>query len=162
MENYNTRLSINNSVDGFKERVIQVVCEATFKGAYKKSKIAVLQILGLFQYFFVLRYKIQFYLLNLLFMVYWVFLEKPSITFSNGISKILSKYVGEFVEIKCVASGYPKPNVKWLYENRVVSNGTVLRLSNIKPIDFGYYQCLASNLAGTVIDEIWIRNANAG
>lgn len=54
----------------------------------------------------------------------------------------------------CGASGTPKPMLRWLQGNRIVSKNSTLNLHSIGPTDEGIYECVASNEAGVAAREV--------
>ena len=60
------------------------------------------------------------------------------------------------LELKCIESGDPKPNVNWTNKGTQVANNNTLVITNVTFKDFGQYGCVAINRAGNVSGKIWI------
>ncbi|RWS20162.1 hemicentin-1-like protein, partial [Leptotrombidium deliense] len=56
---------------------------------------------------------------------------------------------GKAAAVSCVADGYPIPTIQWLRNGVVISLKNELSFTEIKPSDFGDYECVASNGAQT-------------
>ncbi|RWS20766.1 hemicentin-1-like protein [Leptotrombidium deliense] len=52
---------------------------------------------------------------------------------------------GKSAVVTCVADGYPNPTIQWLRNGVVASFKSDLSFNEIKPSDFGIYECVASN-----------------
>ena len=61
---------------------------------------------------------------------------------------------GSSVEWTCEALGSPKPSLRWLIGNQVLSENGTLRLSSLTPEDEGTYECVALNDAGVAAREV--------
>ncbi|CAG7838540.1 unnamed protein product [Allacma fusca] len=77
---------------------------------------------------------------------------RPDITINP---RYLTVQVGEQVEFKCTATGFPTPSISWtggrtgnLPSHARVENG-ILRIPSVRKSDEAEYFCSASNLAGT-------------
>ncbi|KAI0242499.1 Neuroglian [Lamellibrachia satsuma] len=86
--------------------------------------------------------------------------------------RIVPFVVGESIELKCVASGQPKPEYRWEMNDRefspsgndprVIIQPGVGTLIFVNPIlkDEGFFKCFASNRVGTAVtDVIYLRQA---
>ncbi|XP_076132215.1 inactive tyrosine-protein kinase transmembrane receptor ROR1 [Alosa pseudoharengus] len=70
--------------------------------------------------------------------------------------------LGQTAELHCHVSGFPPPTVRWLKNDapvvqeprrvsyRPTTYGSRLRIRNLDTTDTGYFQCVATNAAGTV------------
>ena len=65
----------------------------------------------------------------------------------------VSVRTGNDLEIKCQASGFPKPNITWRRLERTIGNQALV-LKRIRTSDNGVYLCKAHNKAGKDIKEI--------
>ncbi|XP_053542916.1 hemicentin-1 isoform X1 [Ictalurus punctatus] len=82
----------------------------------------------------------------------------PPVIQSNGdAAEVLTPVVDSSVNIECVASGSPPPQLNWLKNGlplavsshiRPLSAGQVLRIARVQVSDGGTYTCVASNRAG--------------
>ncbi|XP_070568569.1 protein sax-3-like [Ptychodera flava] len=63
---------------------------------------------------------------------------------------------GSTARLQCEAHGYPKPTIRWLKDNEMISNpritarDSMLTIMNAQISDSGIYLCIASNPAGSV------------
>ena len=74
---------------------------------------------------------------------------------SPGVEKIVnsshSVVEGDLLNMTCVTSGYPEPNVYWIKVNNGARiNGSILNFTNINRNDIGQYRCEAKNDCGIV------------
>ncbi|TRZ02412.1 hypothetical protein DNTS_034467 [Danionella cerebrum] len=82
----------------------------------------------------------------------------PPLIHGNGLSvKELTTVLDSSINIECVASGSPPPQLNWLKNGlplpvssqiRLLSAGQVLRIARTQVSDGGSYTCVASNRAG--------------
>ncbi|MCJ8749980.1 hypothetical protein PDJAM_G00193750 [Pangasius djambal] len=82
----------------------------------------------------------------------------PPVIQGNGdAAEVLTAVVDSSVNIECVASGSPPPQLNWLKNSlplavsshiRPLSAGQVLRIARVQVSDGGTYTCMASNRAG--------------
>lgn len=82
---------------------------------------------------------------------------RPSIKHSKGVSDDVAVTKGGDVSLQCAAEGIPKPAITWLKDGRPVSGqqrakilneGRLLQIRNVKVSDTGRYTCVAVNAAG--------------
>ncbi|KAL4646393.1 neural cell adhesion molecule L1-like protein [Arapaima gigas] len=73
------------------------------------------------------------------------------------------KTTGSDVELRCSAAGRPKPKVTWMLNGQPLQESPAFRgqllkntvvLHHVKPNDSGVYQCLASNIHGTLLVNV--------
>ncbi|KAF2895013.1 hypothetical protein ILUMI_11163 [Ignelater luminosus] len=95
--------------------------------------------------------------INLEILVKPYFIEEP-------VS--MQKYIGDSVELRCVASGIPKPCISWIYNGKSIddvpsnsrraigSQGIVI--NNITKADTGNYGCKATNPLGYVYKDVFV------
>ena len=87
----------------------------------------------------------------------------PSIENSQKIV-VKSTVIGESVTLECVASGTPKPHIKWTRGEESLSfvtnptlltldGGKKLQIVNAQLLDADDYTCVASNVAGNATKE---------
>ncbi|XP_073762241.1 neogenin 1a isoform X44 [Danio rerio] len=71
----------------------------------------------------------------------------------------VSKLVGESVLLPCVVTGYPTPEITWMYKDQLIEDssgrfeilgGGSLRIFNLTEEDAGVYNCLAENTNGSI------------
>ncbi|KAK3801367.1 hypothetical protein RRG08_059069 [Elysia crispata] len=67
--------------------------------------------------------------------------------------------VGQTIDLRCVASGYPTPQIVWdKVEGPLpadhVARGSILRIFNVQPEDSGTYRCTATNPAGRTVQRL--------
>lgn len=89
-----------------------------------------------------------------------VLVRKPPM-FTIEPNPLYQRKVGESVEMHCdaqEAEGTQRPNIQWqrrdgqlLQRNRVKSLGGNITIENLRRLDFGYYQCVASNEVATIV-----------
>lgn len=89
-----------------------------------------------------------------------VLVRKPPV-FTIEPDPLYQRKVGESVEMNCdaqEAEGTQRPNIQWqrrdgqlLQRNRVKSAGGNITIENLRRLDFGYYQCVASNEVATIV-----------
>lgn len=89
-----------------------------------------------------------------------VLVRKPPV-FTIEPDPLYQRKVGESVEMHCdaqEAEGTQRPNIQWqrrdgqlLQRNRVKSTGGNITIENLRRLDFGYYQCVASNEVATIV-----------
>jgi hypothetical protein len=86
------------------------------------------------------------------------------------ILEISNKWVtvGEFVQINCVFSGDPIPNITWSKDgHQILPNGlgrrvlhrgleSILVLETVTEDDFGMYQCQVDNRLGSAKQDFWL------
>lgn len=82
---------------------------------------------------------------------------RPSIKHSGGDSDDISVTKGGDVTLQCAAEGIPRPAVTWLkdgrpitgqYSAKVLNEGRLLQIKDVKVSDTGRYTCIAVNVAG--------------
>lgn len=82
---------------------------------------------------------------------------RPSIKHSTGVSDDVAVTKGGNVTLQCAAEGIPRPAVTWLKDGRPISGqhrakmlneGRLLQIRNVKVSDTGRYTCTAVNVAG--------------
>lgn len=82
---------------------------------------------------------------------------RPSIKHSKGVSDDVAVTKGGDVSLQCAAEGVPRPAVTWLKDGRPISGqhrakilneGRLLQIKNVKVSDTGRYTCVAVNTAG--------------
>lgn len=82
---------------------------------------------------------------------------RPSIKHSEGVSDDVAVTKGGDVSLQCAAEGIPKPAITWVKDGRPVSGqqrakilneGRLLQIRNVKVSDTGRYTCIAVNAAG--------------
>uniref|UniRef100_A0A158Q594 Down syndrome cell adhesion molecule-like protein Dscam2 n=1 Tax=Dracunculus medinensis TaxID=318479 RepID=A0A158Q594_DRAME len=87
-------------------------------------------------------------------------IKRPEINRKLLPNKI-SKEVGESLSLNCQASGVPKPFLQWYFNgDRLGINGSHLHIENLDSINFGLYQCEASNAAGVDLTITWLRKGS--
>jgi hypothetical protein len=74
----------------------------------------------------------------------------------HDIPENLTTIEGRNLTINCSASGHPNVTFRWLYKGRLIQNGQVLHLSEIKSSDQGNYSCVVSNLFGQAIQWTFV------
>ncbi|CAH1159818.1 unnamed protein product [Phaedon cochleariae] len=89
-----------------------------------------------------------------------VLVRKPPV-FTIEPEAMYQKKVGETVEMHCdaqEAEGTQKPNIQWqrrdgtpLPKNRVKIVGGNITIESLRRLDFGFYQCIATNEVATII-----------
>lgn len=98
-------------------------------------------------------YPIQFAPSDLDFLI----AVRPSIKHSKGVSDDVAVTKGGDVSLQCAAEGVPRPAVTWLKDGRPISGqhrakilneGRLLQIKNVKVSDTGRYTCVAVNTAG--------------
>ncbi|XP_047673954.1 hemicentin-1 isoform X2 [Tachysurus fulvidraco] len=81
----------------------------------------------------------------------------PVIQSNRDAAEVLTTVVDSSLNIECVASGSPPPQINWLKNGlplavsshiRPLSAGQVLRIARVQVSDGGTYTCVASNRAG--------------
>ncbi|XP_073439014.1 hemicentin-1 [Dendrobates tinctorius] len=81
----------------------------------------------------------------------------PKITDNQGSPIELTAILGTSINIECLVTGVPTPQINWLKNGlplpvssqvRLHSSGQVLRISRIQKSDEGAYTCVSSNRAG--------------
>lgn len=85
------------------------------------------------------------YFLNLIFS------EPPSIINSSSLPVVFS---GDSLTLQCSARGYPQPVIRWYKDGSLVHENTSLQFSSLNESDTGFYQCNASNIAGSDTYEV--------
>ena len=82
----------------------------------------------------------------------------PHINDSHAVEET-SVVIGSSAEMRCHASGVPRPTVRWVRDRQLITfvdhpnlrvddAGQTLRVHNMQLIDIGAYTCVASNVAG--------------
>ena len=61
---------------------------------------------------------------------------------------------GSFLKWKCIASGNPKPVIKWFRKRKLLTENETLTLGPINATDEDIYECIAKNEAGTAAKEV--------
>ncbi|XP_056379622.1 hemicentin-1 isoform X2 [Hyla sarda] len=81
----------------------------------------------------------------------------PKIRNNQGTPSRLTAVLGTSINIECLVTGVPTPQINWLKNGlplpvssqvRLLSSGQVLRISRIQKSDEGAYTCVSSNRAG--------------
>ena len=91
----------------------------------------------------------------------------PSIENSNQIV-VKSTVIGQSITLECVASGTPKPHIKWIRGEEslsfvtnpnllMVDGGKKLQIINAQLLDADGYTCVASNVAGNATKEFLLK-----
>ena len=91
----------------------------------------------------------------------------PSIENSNQIV-VKSTVIGQSITLECVASGTPKPHIKWIRGEEslsfvtnpnllMVDGGKKLQIINAQLLDADGYTCVASNIAGNTTKEFLLK-----
>jgi hemicentin len=83
----------------------------------------------------------------------FLLVDPPTI---HDIPENLTTIEGRNLTINCSASGHPNVTFRWLYKGRLIQNGQVLHLSEIKSSDQGNYSCVVSNLFGQAIQWTFV------
>lgn len=87
---------------------------------------------------------------------------RAQITGSNMNEKEKEQKLGEPLQMTCMASGIPRPNIHWYKDNQAITtnkktflhNGdTVLEMKYVTVDDEGKYKCVVSNRLGTDVRE---------
>lgn len=82
---------------------------------------------------------------------------RPSIKHSIGVTDDVAVTKGGNVTLQCAAEGIPRPAVTWLKDGRplsgqhrakILNEGRLLQIRNVKVSDTGRYTCTAVNVAG--------------
>lgn len=82
---------------------------------------------------------------------------RPSIKHSTGVTDDVAVTKGGNVTLQCAAEGVPRPAVTWLKDGRplsghhrakILNEGRLLQIRNVKVSDTGRYTCTAVNVAG--------------
>ena len=75
------------------------------------------------------------------------FLVAPKVTLHQCSTPVIE---GDNATLGCNATGNPVPSIEWIMEStlEVISNDSLLILSNISRNDGGAYLCLAKNIIG--------------
>lgn len=82
---------------------------------------------------------------------------RPSIKHSTGVTDDVAVTKGGNVTLQCAAEGIPRPAVTWLKDGRplsghhrakILNEGRLLQIRNVKVSDTGRYTCTAVNVAG--------------
>lgn len=82
---------------------------------------------------------------------------RPSIKHSTGVTDDVAVTKGGNVTLQCAAEGIPRPAVTWLKDGRplsghhrakILNEGRLLQIRNVKVSDTGRYTCTAANVAG--------------
>uniref|UniRef100_A0A1Y1L6M8 Ig-like domain-containing protein n=1 Tax=Photinus pyralis TaxID=7054 RepID=A0A1Y1L6M8_PHOPY len=81
----------------------------------------------------------------------------PSVTSSPpqflplNLSLNITSIVGENVTLPCAVNGWPIPVLRWVYnKDSLISNSSVLHLTNVTTDLSGNYSCIANNVFGEV------------
>ncbi|XP_020603965.1 titin-like [Orbicella faveolata] len=77
--------------------------------------------------------------------------EPPSIINSSSLPVVFS---GDSLTLQCSARGYPQPVIRWYKDGSLVHENTSLQFSSLNESDTGFYQCNASNIAGSDTYEV--------
>lgn len=82
---------------------------------------------------------------------------RPSIRRSEGVNDDVTVTKGADVTLQCAAEGVPRPAITWLKDGRpitgqhgakVLNEGKLLQIKDVKVSDTGRYTCIAVNVAG--------------
>lgn len=100
---------------------------------------------------------------NISFVIFFFFFRSgfPFIRLEAPLNNITTS-LGHTAELFCRVSGNPPPTVRWLKNDapvvqeprrvsyRTTTYGSRLRIRNLDTTDTGYFQCVATNMKGTV------------
>lgn len=81
------------------------------------------------------------------------------------IPSVKNFILGSFINLTCLASGYPEPHVRWVWspiqnirftsgKSKVVGNN--LLIYSAEPEDEGRYDCVATNTAGSQVASAFL------
>ncbi len=79
--------------------------------------------------------------------------------FSNVPDSIVEVESGNRIKLKCEATGFPKPDIKWSRKDNLnnIINGKELIIENTNPNDEGIYECTARNDIGIAVKSVKIK-----
>ena len=60
------------------------------------------------------------------------------------------------LQVKCIVSGYPTPEVNWTKNGMEIGNNNTLTIDRVSLKDAGRYTCSAKNSEGTNETTFWI------
>ena len=73
---------------------------------------------------------------------------RPPLVFDKTINESASD------SVFCISNAAPTPRFQWMYEGAVVSNHSLLVLSNVQRTQAGVYTCVTTNVIGTASRNI--------
>ena len=75
----------------------------------------------------------------------------------NEVENEVVMLVNDDFTIDCVTDGFPSPDIRWFKDQEEIineRNGTALKIHQVNEDDDGKYQCLATNILGSVTKSI--------